>query len=50
MNDHITRWDEEAVVKDFTDVIDVNFLFENVATRFGCPNILISDQGTHFFN
>jgi len=28
----------------------VKFLFEYALTQFGCPNILMSDHGTHFLN
>ena len=37
-------------VKDCTTATAAKFLFENVFIRFKCPNILISDKGTHFVN
>ena len=48
--DYLTIWVEATPVKYFTTAIVENFLFENVVTRFGYPKILLSDQGTHFFN
>ena len=48
--DYLTRWEEAAHVKYCTTVNMAKFIFENVVTRFGCPNILISDQGMHFVN
>jgi len=37
-------------MKDCTRETTLKFLFEYVLTRFGCPNILMRDHGTHFLN
>ena len=48
--DYLTRSAKAGPVKDCTIGTAAIFLFDNILTRFGCPNILISDQGTNFVN
>jgi len=45
---YLTCWAEVAPIKDFTTNISARFIFECIISRFGCPKILTSDQGTHF--
>jgi transposase InsO family protein len=46
----LTRWAEARTIKDYSITTAASFIFDDIITRFGCPKILMSDQGRHFIN
>jgi hypothetical protein len=48
--EYLTRWVEARAVKDSSATTTACFIFDDIITRFGCPKIFMSDQGTHFIN
>ncbi len=48
--EYLTKWAETKVVKSVDAKQTTIFLHENIISRFACPKILISDQGSHFLN
>jgi transposase InsO family protein len=47
---YLTRWAKAREFKDYSATIATRFIFDEIITRFGCPKILMSDQGRHFIN
>ena len=50
VTEYLTRCTKESAVKECSSTIAMHFIFDDIITRFGCPKILMSDQGTHFIN
>jgi len=47
---YATKWVETWTFHTNIDVVTTKFLYEYTLTRFGCPLIIMTDQGTHFIN
>lgn len=47
---YLTRWVEDAPIRDYTSDTATRFIFENMISRFGCPRSFTSNQGTDFIN
>lgn len=50
MTDYLTRWAKAQPVKDCSAETTTKFIFKFILSRFGCPNILLSDRASHFLN
>jgi hypothetical protein len=48
--DYVSKWVEAKACKTNDNKVVVNFLRENVLSRFGAPRTIISDNSTHFCN
>ena len=48
--DYLTKWPEAKPVKEATADETIKFLYEDIITRHGCPQRILSDRGTHFNN
>ena len=46
--DYFTKWVEVEPLANIKDVDIKRFIWKNIVTRFGVPNVLISDNGLQF--
>ncbi|XP_074373920.1 uncharacterized protein LOC141714291 [Apium graveolens] len=46
--DYMTIWVEAKALRTITQEDAIKFMNENISTRFGIPNVMVSDNGTQF--
>ena len=48
--DYLTKWPEARAVSEATAKAASQFIYEQIICQHGCPQIILSDRGTHFNN
>jgi chloramphenicol 3-O-phosphotransferase len=48
--DYATKWVEARALKINITTVIINFLYECILTKFGCPLNVVTNQGIHFIN
>ncbi len=48
--DYLTKWPEARLTKEATAATTVEFIYDDIVCRHGCPGIIQTDRGTHFNN
>ena len=48
--DYFTKWPIAKALKEATIRVVSKFIYQKIICKHGCPEVLQSDQGTHFVN
>ena len=48
--DYVSKWVEAEATRTNDHKVVIKFLKSHIFSRFGCPRVIISDEGTHFTN
>jgi hypothetical protein len=47
---YVTKWMKVRALRTNITVITTKFMYECILTKFGCPLIIVTNQGVHFIN